>query len=137
MGVEFWFTLVSALVGGGGLIGSLILLPKLRAETRKINTEVDDMTITRLYAELDRLDREITKIRDRARTRETELERDLEQERKEKRELAAKVKRLEARVRAMESVFQRAFKAERTSGEWSELLKQIDDAEAKMNRRRK
>lgn len=63
MGVELWITLVSALVGGGGLIGTLILLPKLKAEARKLNTESDGLVATRWLAEIHRIDKELDEVR--------------------------------------------------------------------------
>ncbi len=135
MGVENWIALFSALLGGGGLIGSLILLPKIRAEAKKLNAEADVLLIDRLQTEIARLSAKVTiqeqrilELEQRAAARadrEEELER-------ENRQLRAKVARLERRIMAMETVLADVFKVDSNTAGFTELLKKVDEAEARM-----
>lgn len=104
MGVELWLTLASALVGGGGLIGTLIVLPKIRAEARKINVEADDSIIARLAREIKRLDTELDEVRTQFATfRSLAAERENDLERENKR-LRGEVRRLTKRVDGLENI---------------------------------
>lgn len=79
MGVEY----VSQL-GGAALSGSLLPWvfsslwrrirrdPKAEAEARNLNVQADGKIITRLYAEIDRLDREVSELRDQLATERRE-----------------------------------------------------------------
>lgn len=103
MGAEVWIGLISAI--SGGLISSLFLLPKLRAEARKLNREADGLLIDRLTQEIERLDREIEDLRSRftaaakaANERECALE-------KENKLLRAEIKRLRKRIEGLETIF--------------------------------
>lgn len=140
MGVEIWIAILAALFGGGGivgLVGSLILLPKLKAEARKLNTESDGMVVTRLYAEIDRLDRELGSVRtELASVKSASAERETELE-KENKALRSKVARLEQRIQAMEKVLADVFKTAPNTPEFNDLLRRIDEAEAELKRERR
>lgn len=104
MGVELWIALASAMVGGGGLIGSLLLLPKIRAEARKLNSEADDTIAARLTREIRRLDGELNEVREQFatfRTFSADREHDLERENKR---LRGEVRRLTKRVDGLENI---------------------------------
>lgn len=104
MGVELWIALASAMVGGGGLIGSLLLLPKIRAEARKLNSEADDTIAARLTREIRRLDGELNEVREQFATFRTfaaDREHDLERENKR---LRGEVRRLTKRVDGLENI---------------------------------
>jgi SMC interacting uncharacterized protein involved in chromosome segregation len=137
MDVASFLQLASILIGGGGLIGSLILLPKIRAEARKINVQTDDLIILRLNAEIERLDRDMAELRANfaeavmaASKREAELE-------KENRQLRGRVAELERRLRTMESALSSVFKVEPNTAEFNSLLDQASAAEARLKRGRR
>lgn len=122
MGVELWITLVSALVGGGGLIGSLILLPKIRAETRKLHVEADETIAARLTREIKRLDTELDEVRTQFATfRSLAAEREHDLERENKR-LRGEVRRLTKRVDGLESI----LKLHPVTPEMQALLEELD-----------
>lgn len=133
MGVEFWIPLLSAIIGGGGLVGSLLLLPKIRAEARKLNADASKTEWENLKAEVDRLTtkvdaqaKEIANLKQAAADEKAELER-------ENRALRAKVSRLENRIKAMETVLHQVFKVDPNTEEFNDLIRQADEAEARSN----
>lgn len=70
MGVELGAQLGAAALSGSALPYALGFLwrrlrkdPKAEAEARKLNAEADGMIVTRLYAEIERLDRELADLR--------------------------------------------------------------------------
>jgi chromosome segregation ATPase len=89
------------------LVGAVLMLPKVRAEARKINAEASGAEWRTLKQEIDRLqerveaqDRriaELEKLDDERADREAGLE-------KENRQLRAKVKKLEGRIAGLEAV---------------------------------
>ena len=95
-----------------GIVASLVTLliarwqqPKVTAEARKLNVESDAMIVTRLYAEIERLDGEVRALRKQfsdathaAAKREAELER-------ENGSLRSLVRKLECRIKKMEDIF--------------------------------
>lgn len=129
MGVELWVTLLSALIGGGGLAGSLILLPKIRAERRKINAETarldvetGDAMLARLAREIKRLDTELDEVRTQFATfRSLAAEREHDLERENKR-LRGEVRRLTKRVDGLENI----LKLHPPSAEMQELIDELD-----------
>lgn len=104
MGVEFWIPVLSALIGGGGLLGSLILLPKLRAEARKLNTESDGLVADRWLAEIHRIDEELDEVR------------------RENRRLRGENRRLTKRVAGLE----RILKLHPVTPEMQSLIDELD-----------
>jgi hypothetical protein len=63
MDLPSWITLIGALIGGGGFLGTLVLLPKLRAEARKLNVETDGLVADRWLTEIHRIDGELDQVR--------------------------------------------------------------------------
>lgn len=104
MGVELWVTLLSALIGGGGLIGSLIVLPKIRAEARKLNAEAGEIEWRSLKAEIKRLDGELDEVR------------------RENRLLRGENRRLTRRVDGLESI----LKLQPPTPEMEQLIAELD-----------
>lgn len=108
MGAELWVALGVILTAVVGLTGHFLLRPRIRAETRKLSAEADQINWETLKGEIDRLqekvgaqDKRIAELEqslDRRAVREDELE--LENSR-----LRSQVRRLERRVRAMEGIF--------------------------------
>lgn len=122
MSVELWIMVISSVVGGGGLLGSLILLPKIRAEARKLNVEADDSIIARLAREIKRLDTELDEVRTQFATfRSLAAEREHDLERENKR-LRGEVRRLTKRVDGLESI----LKLHPVTPEMQELLEELD-----------
>lgn len=122
MGAELWITLASALIGGGGFLGTIIMLPKIRAETRKLNAETDGAIISRLAAEIKRLDSELNEVREqfaKFRTLAAERENDLERENKR---LRGEVRRLTKRVDGLESI----LKLHPVTPEMQALIDELD-----------
>lgn len=140
-------SILGILVGGGGFLGTLILLPKVKAERRKLEAETDKLKaeakrlewqtlhdeILRLNGAVARQDKRIKDLekQDEARARrENELE-------AENASLRRRVDDLETKLQAMEHVFKRAFeRAPDNTGEWNDLLRQVDEAEASLKDRR-
>lgn len=101
--------LVQTLFGalGGGILtlfGAVLMLPKIKAEARKLNVDADDKIVARLYREIDRLDKaqdelaaDFQKFKETAADRESELER-------ENRSLRTEVTRLKLRVQGLEDI---------------------------------
>jgi hypothetical protein len=107
--------LAAVLVGGGGFLGSLLLLPKIRAEANKLNAEAGVLLIPHLQREIKRLDAEIKTLRSEAKAEKNELER-------ENKRLRGEVRRLTRRVSGLESI----LKLHPVTPEMQRLLDELD-----------
>lgn len=64
MGSEWMIGLGGAFAGGlTTLFGSILMWPKIRAEAHKTNVQSDDLMVTRLWAEIERLDLDLREVR--------------------------------------------------------------------------
>jgi gas vesicle protein len=105
MSTELIVGLAGALVGGLiTLVGTILMLPKIRAEARKLNADADDKIVARLYREIDRLDvlfKELEAEFSSYKRVSADEKRKLENE---NRSLRTEVSRLRRRVEGLEAV---------------------------------
>lgn len=138
MGVAEWTQLAGAALSGSALPWlaafvrrRLFTDPKAEAEARKLNTEADGLIVTRLYAEIERLDRDLSDLR----TELLMVKRSAEDEKThletENKRLRMEVSSLRTRVGQLEEI----IKTRTTPEDMLAQLAEIDRKTAKRSRR--
>lgn len=121
---------LAQIVGALGFIPGLLWIgrrlmrdPKGQAETRKLNIEADGMIVDRLYAEIERLDREMTELRGQFSEAKETAAAALVLEQKENKRLKAEIMLLRLRVDGLERIIRMGPK---TDEETAALLAALD-----------